>query len=272
MTRFDSLVIAVPALLGGTLIALYARRAFARLPLRELPRSYRNVHMRIKGWILARNLIRFPGVSLEDSMKPWVAGEITGLVALVTLASLGHAAKEMAVAAGVGALAAAVTAWISLRGTSREALRSIETDLPVACFLLSLLLESGVGASAALRETAAAIPRGPLARELEELSRARSLGFSRAESLERSMRRVPLEDYCLFLNHIRQGERLGIGLSASLRGISEKILANRDHRAETIAQQAAVKMLLPLVCFIFPAVFLIILSPAILSLWGRLPG
>jgi len=41
-------------------------------------------------------------------------------------------------------------------------------------------------------------------------------------------------------------------------------------RAETIAQQAAVKMLFPLVCFIFPAVFLIILSPVILGLWGRL--
>jgi hypothetical protein len=96
-----------------------------------------------------------------------------------------------------------------------------------------------------------------------------SLGVSRNESIERSRQRVPLEDYRLFLNHILQGERLGIGLSRSLRGLSGKMLENQDHRAETIAQQAAVKLLFPLVCFIFPAVFLIILSPVILGLWGR---
>jgi tight adherence protein C len=48
------------------------------------------------------------------------------------------------------------------------------------------------------------------------------------------------------------------------------MLESQGHRAETIAQQAAVKMLFPLVCFIFPAVFLIILSPVILGLWDRL--
>jgi tight adherence protein C len=83
---------------------------------------------------------------------------------------------------------------------------------------------------------------------------------------------VPVEDYRLFLNHVLQGERLGIGLSLSLRELSAKMLESQGHRAETIAQQAAVKMLFPLVFFIFPAVFLIILSPVILGLWDRLAG
>jgi tight adherence protein C len=83
---------------------------------------------------------------------------------------------------------------------------------------------------------------------------------------------VPVEDYSLFLNHVVQGERLGIGLSRSLRELSERMLENQGHRAETIAQQAAVKMLFPLVIFIFPAVVLIILSPVILGLWDRLAG
>ena len=83
---------------------------------------------------------------------------------------------------------------------------------------------------------------------------------------------MPVEDYRLFLNHVLQGERLGIGLSRSLRELSAKMLESQEHRAETIAQQAAVKMLFPLVFFIFPAVFLIILSPVILGLWDRLAG
>jgi len=129
-----------------------------------------------------------------------------------------------------------------------------------------------MGASSALQETACSIPQGPLSRELGELVRARSLGVSRGESIERSRQRVPLEDYRLFLNHILQGERFGIGLSKSLRGISGKMLESQDHRAETIAQQAAVKLLFPLVCFIFPAVFLIILSPVILGIWDSVLG
>jgi len=163
-------------------------------------------------------------------------------------------------------------AWLALRGASREAIRSVQRDLPVACFLLSLLLESGMGASSALQETSESIPEGALARELGELVRSRSLGVPRGESIERSRRRVPVEDYRLFLNHVVQGERLGIGLSRSLRELSARMLESQGHRAETIAQQAAVKMLFPLVIFIFPAVFLIILSPVILGLWDRLLG
>jgi len=164
----------------------------------------------------------------------------------------------------------ACIAWTTFASSSRKALDSVRRDLPIACFLLSLLLESGMGASAALQEAASSIPRGPLSIELADMVSARTLGISRAESIRRSGERIPLEDYRLFLNHILQGERLGIGLSKSLRGLSSKMLESQDHRAETIAQQAAVKLLLPLVCFIFPAVFLIILSPVILGFWDFL--
>ncbi len=271
MTWADALLIGLPAFVGGAIVASWARRAFRGLPPRHLSWRYREKHDRLKVWLIRKNLVRFPGAALTDSMKPWLAGELALLLCGIVLSALDPTARGIAGAAGIGVLAAFATAWISLRGASREALRSVDSDLPVACFLLSLLLESGMGPSAALRETAEAIPRGPLARELQELFRARSLGLSRDDSLDGSIRRVPLDDYRLFLNHIRQGERLGIGLSGSLRKLSEKMLSNRDHRAETIAQQAAVKMLLPLVCFIFPAVFLVILSPVILSLWEQLP-
>jgi tight adherence protein C len=271
MTPFDFLIIGLPALLGGMLIARCVQRALRTVPLRNVPQVYRTTHLRIKDWMILKGVIRFPGASLADSMRPWLAGETVAFLVLLAMLSLDRTGKGAFGAAGFGFLSGAVTAWVALLGASREALRTVRRDLPVACFLLALLLESGMGASTALLETAAAIPRGPLARELGDLVRARSLGSSRADSIDRSMQRVPLEDYRLFLNHIRQAERLGIGLSGSLRGISEKMLENQDHRAETIAQQAAVKMLFPLVCFILPAVFLIILSPVILGLWGKIP-
>ena len=70
----------------------------------------------------------------------------------------------------------------------------------------------------------------------------------------------------------RQGEHLGIGLSGSLRELSSKLLESQRDRAETIARQAAVKILAPLVLFIFPAVFLIILSPVLFGLRQMIRG
>lgn len=124
-----------------------------------------------------------------------------------------------------------------------------------------------MGSHSALQETARAIPNGPLTWELEEISRARMLGISREEAVERSRKRVPLEDYHIFLNLVRQGERLGVGLSRALREHSSKMLEGETFRAETTAQKAAVKLLFPLVVFIFPAVVLIIFSPIILNIW-----
>ncbi|MGB5994449.1 MAG: type II secretion system F family protein [Candidatus Deferrimicrobiaceae bacterium] len=124
-----------------------------------------------------------------------------------------------------------------------------------------------MGSHSALQEAARAIPKGALARELEEISRARILGISREEALERSRRRVPLEDYHIFLNLVGQGERLGIGLSRGLREHSSKMLEGENFRAEATAQKAAVKLLFPLVAFIFPSVVLIIFSPIILYVW-----
>ncbi len=271
MNGFDFLVIGLPALSGATLVAMGLQRALKTGRIRNIWPSYRETHLNLLEWMIRKKLLRLPGACLIDSMRPWVVGEMVGTLVLLALFFLDRTGKGVFGAVCIGFFSAAVSAWFILQAASREALRSIRRDLPVACFLLSLLLESGMGASPALQETAAAIPRGPLARELGELVRARSLGYSRLDSGDRSMQRVPLDDYRLFLNHIRQGERLGIGLSGSLRGISEKMLENQDHRAETIAQQAAVKMLFPLVCFIFPAVFLIILSPVILGLWEMIP-
>ncbi|TRZ97483.1 MAG: type II secretion system F family protein, partial [Deltaproteobacteria bacterium] len=219
-----------------------------------------------------RRLLGFPGIALVSSLRYWAFAELFALLVFLAGASVDHSASGLANAAATAAMLGSCMAWISLRRAAGEALHSVRRDLPVACFLFSLLLESGMGASSALQETSGSIPEGVLARELKELLRSRTLGVPRGESIERSRRRVPVEEYRLFLNHVLQGERLGIGLSRGLRELSTKMLESQSHRAETIAQQAAVKMLFPLVFFIFPAVFLIILSPVILGLWDKFAG
>lgn len=272
MTPLDFLLIGIPAMTGGTFLAAFLLRGWGARPVARCTEAYRSSHERFTEWLIRKGVLRFPGACLVESPRHWAFAELLSLIVLVAVLTGNRAAHMLLRATASAVLLGLVVAWLSLRGAAREALRSLHRDLPVACFLLSLLLESGMGASSALQETSGSIPEGALARELRELVRSRSLGVPRGDSIERSRQRVPVEDYHLFLNHILQGERLGIGLSRSLRELSAKMLEHQGHRAETIAQQAAVKMLLPLVLFIFPAVFLIILSPVILGLWDRLMG
>jgi len=268
----DFLLIGAPMLLGSSILSAILLRAWKGRSFARVLQAYRSAHEQLTEGLVAKRLLRFPGVCLIPSLRHWALAELFALLVFLAVVTGNPSASGLAQATAAAALLGSGVAWFSLRGTAREALRSVHRDLPVACFLFSLLLESGMGASSALQETAGSVPAGALARELGELVRSRALGVPRGESIERSRRRVPVEDYRLFLNHVLQGERLGIGLSRSLRELSAKMLERQGFRAETIAQQAAVKMLFPLVFFIFPAVFLIILSPVILGLWNSLAG
>jgi tight adherence protein C len=268
----DLLLLGSSAFLAGALAGHLVLRGLCGRHSTHLASGYRERHAGIPEWLERRNILRIPGACLVDSVRPWIAGESAMVLSLAAAWLLGggilSAVKALPAAAALGA----GMAFLSLRGEARRALLSIQKDLPVACFLLSLLLECGMGPSSALQETAAALPSGPLAREIGELVRARTLGVPKGKSLDRSRDRVPSEEYRLFLSHVQQGERLGVGLSGSLRELSARLLEAQRDRAETIAQQAAVKMLAPLVLFIFPAVFLIILSPVLFGLWGRFGG
>jgi tight adherence protein C len=270
MRARDLFLIGAPMLLGGAYLAAFLLHAWKGHPIARTMQMYRIAHDRLKEGLVSRRLFLFPGACLVSSLRHWAFSELFSLVVFLTVVTGNRSAAGLVQATVAAALLGVGVAWFSYRGAAREALRSVQRDLPIACFLLTLLLESGMGASSALQETSRSIPEGALAQELKELVRSRSLGVPREESIEKSRRRVPVEDYRLFLNHVVQGERLGIGLSRSLRELSARMLESQGHRAETIAQQAAVKMLFPLVIFIFPAVFLIILSPVILGLWDRL--
>ena len=272
MRTRDVLLIGAPLFLGGAFLTAFLLRTWKKRFIAHSLQAYGFAHDRLTEWLVAKRVLRFPGAHLVPALRHWAIAEFFTLLVFLTVVSANRSMAGVGQAVAAAALLGFGVASISLRCAAQEAIRSVRRDLPVACFLFSLLLESGMGASSALQETSASIPEGALARELGELVRSRTLGVPRGESIERSRQRVPVEDYRLFLNHVLQGERLGIGLSRSLRELSEKMLECQGHRAETIAQQAAVKMLFPLVVFIFTAVFLIILSPVILGLWDRLAG
>ncbi len=268
MTAADVVSIGLPMLAGMTLIVRSSGRIFAGRKCRELKAAMDRLHLSAHDKAIVTGVFRFPGACLVISTRAWVAGEAVCLGTFAAALSCGLSLRT-----GIFSLVAAVllggsVIYFGIRDQARRQLVEIGAALPIASFMMSLLLEAGMGSYAALREATRALPRGALVRELEELARSRMIGIPRSEAFGRSRRRVPLEDYRTFLNLVEQGERLGVGLSQALQEHSSRMMEAQGYRAETLAQRAAVKLLFPLVVFIFPAVFLIILSPVILSLFA----
>ncbi len=270
MTFTDVMAIGVPMLAGMTLVIRSSRRVLPGGTYRDFRAAIGRLHASAHRKAIEAGAFRFPGACLVASTRAWVAGEAAFVGILVAGLCGGVSFRNAIVSLAAAVMFGGSAVYLSTRNQARRQLAEIGASLPVASFLMSLLLEAGMGSYAALREATHALPPGALVRELEELARSRMIGIPRSEAIERSRTRVPLEDYRTFLNLIEQGERLGVGLAQALREHSSKMMEAQGHRAETLAQRAAVKLLLPLVVFIFPAVFLIILSPVILSLCAML--
>ena len=267
MKALEFLSFGIPLFAGFSLMVRFIQRSSFPGVAFRLPDKVIAAHRKAQATLVGGKVVSIPGGMLVTSLRGWIAGEIVWIsVVSVSLAvdpSLSSAIFSFFLGLGLGFC----TLFLSIREQAKRQVERIRSALPVASFLFSLLLEAGMGSHSAFQEVGRAIPKGPLSRELDEISRARMLGISREEALERSRRRIPLDDYQIFLNLVRQGEQLGVGLSRGLREHSSKMLEGEGYRAEAAAQKAAVKLLFPLVAFIFPAVVLIIFSPILLNVW-----
>jgi tight adherence protein C len=270
MTAADSILIGALLLAGSLLLIHLLDKGILSGMVPRLGSKIVALHEQATKMLIDRRILCFPGVHLVPSRNGWFAGELIFFATGALIISWNPSPMNAFLAIFLGAFLGGTAFLLSFRESARKQIESIRSTLPIASFLLSLMLEAGMGSSASMQEVVRALPRGPLLSELDEIARSRLLGTSRAEAIEKSRNRVPLDDYRSFLNLIQQGERLGIALSQGLRELSSRMLESQGHRAETLAQRAAVKLLFPLVIFIFPSVFLIILSPVILNLWELL--
>lgn len=257
------LVMFFPGVYLLTVTGIKARRNATH---RVIAAGYRRFHRALTLKLVESGFLSFPGIRLTEPVPSWVCAEMSAVVFGLSYSMFASTPGTLILAIPVGMTTGAICLFFSLKSRSSRNISIFGRDLPLAAFLMSLLMESGMGSAAAMKEAIAAMPAGGCAEELTEILKGRELGVSKRDLFENSRKRVPLDDYRSFLNLIEQGDRLGISLSQGLNELSRRMLEAQTHRAEMLAQQAAVKMLLPLVLFIFPAVFLIILSPVILNL------
>jgi tight adherence protein C len=149
--------------------------------------------------------------------------------------------------------------------------RAILRDLPTVMDLLVLSLEAGMGLDRALR-TVIHEYRSALSEEIHRVLRDIDLGISRGEAFERMALRVGLDDLRSLSRAIVQSEQLGVSLVTVMQVQSREVRLSRRRAAEAEALRAPIKMLIPLVLFILPTLFMLLLAPVGLRAAAALSG
>jgi tight adherence protein C len=137
---------------------------------------------------------------------------------------------------------------------------AILRDLPTMMDLLVLSLEAGMGLDRALR-TVVREYHSPLAADIQRVLGDIDLGVSRGEAFERMAARVGLDDLHALSRAIVQSEELGVSVIGVMQNQSREVRMSRRREAEAQAMRAPIKMLIPLVVFILPTLFLLLLGP-----------
>ena len=188
----------------------------------------------------------------------------------------------LAVAAGASATLTilavffiAIVGWIGpgflIQQRAEGRLYRIDRNMPELIDLLVVTVEAGLSLSAAL-QLAGDRMKGPLGDELRIVLQEQRMGLTPVQALENMVGRCPTPAVESFARAMMQGQALGVSVGAILRSLAIEMRKRRRAQAEQQAQKAPIKMLFPLVFMIFPALFVVILGPAVVSIFHALKG
>ncbi len=156
--------------------------------------------------------------------------------------------------------------YIWLADQIKKRHHKINRALPYSIDLLTLSVEAGLDFQAAIATVVEKGRPGPLMEELGIMLGEIKLGKTREEALRNLADRVQLPVLTAFVTNLIQADRMGTSLGRILRIQSTQMRIDRTQRAEKLANEAPVKMLLPLVACFFPTVFMILFGPIVFRL------
>jgi len=156
-----------------------------------------------------------------------------------------------------------------LGGRVRKRQHQILLQIPDALDLLTISVRAGLGFDGALGKVVEKL-HGPLTEEFRRALAEIRVGKARRDALRDIVPRTEVTALTNFIGAIIQAEQLGVSISKVLQVQSEQLRIERRQRAEEAAAKAPIKMLFPLVGCIFPALFIVILGPALILIIGNL--
>lgn len=196
-------------------------------------------------------------------MAAKVAGASVAAVAVLALPIPGATRKLVTLV--VIAAGGYIGPDVVLRGRATKRQDAMRSALPDVLDLLAVTVEAGLGFDAAVARVATQ-GSGPLAEELNRVTREMQLGKSRSAALQDLAERSNLAELKSFVLALVQADAFGVSIAQVLHIQSRELRTKRRQRAEELAQKVPVKMVFPLVFCILPALFVVLLGPAAINL------
>ena len=160
----------------------------------------------------------------------------------------------------------------ALRRMIRSRQQLVRWGLADALDLMVISIEAGLGLNAAMMKVSSELKdvHPDISEEFELANLEIRVGRERDEALRNLADRTGVEDLRSLVAMLIQTDRFGTSIAKAIRAYSDSLRTKRRQRAEQAAQKAAVKLLFPLACFLFPTLFIAILGPAALQLMDTL--
>jgi tight adherence protein C len=154
---------------------------------------------------------------------------------------------------------------VSLKRKARKRAYRLERAMPDALDLLVVCVEGGLSLDAGLQQVARRT-KGELSTELHRFQAEVNTGMSRRDALQAMASRSQSQSLSIFCTTMVQADKMGMSVASTLRTLVETMRTQRRQAAETQARKAPIKMLPFLVVFMMPALFIVILGPAVLEM------
>ncbi|WP_460964125.1 type II secretion system F family protein [Pedococcus soli] len=216
-------------------------------------------------------------LDLAGNPGTWTAERIMGAkgAALIVLALIGFVLGGLSVRgllfAVIGAALGFFLPDLLLMNAGQKRQEELRLGLADALDMLTVCVEAGQGFDAALMQVAKSTT-GPIAGEFARVLSEIQIGKSRGEAFSSLARRTSVTEAKTFVSALVQADRLGLPIGAVLREQSNQMRLVRRQRAEEKAQKVPVKILFPMLLFIFPALFIVIIGPGAIRIVDTFSG
>ena len=157
--------------------------------------------------------------------------------------------------------------WLNDTRKRRES--AVIRAMPVYLDFITMCVEAGLNLQGALSQAMEKAPPGPLKNEFGIVLRDLRSGLARSDALKRMAERLDISEVTSFVSSIVQAEKMGASLAAVLRVQAEQRRNERFQRAEKLAMEAPIKLVGPLIMFIFPVTFIVLGFPIVMKFLGE---
>lgn len=153
--------------------------------------------------------------------------------------------------------------WLADTRKRREI--AVIRAMPIYLDFVTMCVEAGLNLSGALAQAMDKAPPGPLRNEFAIVLRDLRSGLTRADALRRMAERLDITEVTSFVSAVVQAERMGASLATVLRVQADQRRNERFQRAEKLAMEAPIKLVGPLILFIFPVTFIVLAFPIVMK-------